>query len=255
MIIGFVSRASLLRLAALPLMVFSTYHQFIQLEQIRHPIIRAFFGAASVFAIVLYTDDVLLSQWTFDACGPTSSRGGLAPLDSKGTKLEEDASEQRPLQSKVRSNLRRFRFGLRISLQSRFPGTPWAVKNLPPFSRKSLDYVPTKINFLLYNMFKCCVYIMILRLCGELGNPAENPVLFSSARIPLFARLGAISALETKTRVLGVLGYWIVQYLVIEVLYSILAVVAVTLHVTSVNVWRPVFGWVDEAWSLRQFWG
>ena len=250
MIVGFASQASLLRLAGLPLTVLSAYRQFSHLEQIQHPLARVFLGAASVFAVILYLDAALLSQWTFDARGPTSSLGGLAPVGSKGaTNLEGQTGVRAPL------IMERLAFGLRISLQSRFPGTTWAVKNVPSFSRTDINYVPTRIAFLVRHVFRCCLYIFILRLSGKLGKPAENPVLFSSAKVPLFMRVREISVLEEKMRLLGTLGYWTVQYLVIEVLYGILATLAVALHFMGVDVWPPVFGCVDEAWSLRKFWG
>ena len=245
---GFANQSSLPRLAGLPLTVLSAYRQFSQLEQIQHPVARAFLGAASIFAVILYIDAALLSQWTFEARGPTSSLGGMTPVDSKGFTGLEGRSVRQP------SIIERLRFGFSISLQSRFPGTSWVVKNVPPFSRKDIEYVPTRVGFLVRHVFKCCVYIVILRLSSKLGEPAKNPVLFSSAQVPFFMRVREVSFLEVKTRLLGTLGYWTVQYLVIEVLYGILAILAITLRLTGVNVWPPVFGSVDEAWCLRQFW-
>ena len=104
-------------------------------------------------------------------------------------------------------------------------------------------------------MLKCCLYIFILRESGKLSNPKENSILFFSSQVPFFRRLSDVSASEMKTRFLGVLGYWTFQYMVIDVLNAMLAVSTVALRLTSVDVWPPFFGSVDEAWSLRQFWG
>ena len=139
-VIGFVSSGPLLRPAALPLMMLSTYTQLSHVE-IQHPIGRAFLGAASVFLVILYIDVALLSQWTFDARGPTSALGGLAAVDSKHSKLETD-TDSRNAREIIGEFLERLRYGFGISLQSRFPSTQWQVKNVPPFSRKHPNYVP-----------------------------------------------------------------------------------------------------------------
>ena len=197
----------------------------------------------------------MLSQWTFDARGPTSCLGGLTPISPGQSELGKDSNDQKQsIRTSSRGIIERFRFGLSISLQSRFPGTKWSVKNVPPFSRKDPGYVPSKARFLACNMLKCSAYIFILRLSSKLSKPAESPMLFTSSRICLFTRLTDISASELKIRLLGVLGYWTVQYLVIEVLFSILATLAVALYLMNVDVWPPVFGSISEAWSLRQFW-
>lgn len=243
-VVGFASQRSLLRAAALAPMVIFTCYQFSSLERIQNPVGRAFLGAASVFLVILYFDAALLSRWTFDAQGPTSSLGGQSPVN-----LHENTS------TRDHSFPNRLRFGFHVSLQSRFPGTHWVVKNLPPFSRNDPVYVPGKATFLLRNTLKCLLYIFILRAISGLGNPEDNLVLFSSDQIPLLNRLGNVTMVELGTRLFSVLGYWAVQYMVVDFLYSVLAVVAVALHITNVDVWHPVFGSVGDAWSIRQFWG
>ena len=254
-VIAFTSQHSLLRPSALPLVLLSVYAQLSCLEQIQYPVGRAFLGAASVFLVILYIDLALLSQWTYDAKGPTSSMGGLSPVDSNSSKPKWDISNRKSSLGTIKAILDRLRFGFDISLQSRFPGTKWPVKNIPPFSRRDPGYIPSKAEFLLRSLLKCLIYVLILHLSSHLGNPDENPILFSSDRIPFFRRLRNVSASEMSTRILGVLGYWTVQYMVIEVLYSVLAILAIALRITDVDVWPPVFGSVDEAWSIRQFWG
>ncbi|MCJ1251307.1 hypothetical protein MMC30_008539 [Trapelia coarctata] len=254
-VVGFTGQRSLLRYAALPLMILSSGLQLTCLEQIQYPVGRSFLGAASVFLVILYIELALLSRWTFDAKGPTSSMGGLAPVNSEQLKLKRKTGESKLSSGTIQAILKRLLFGFNISLQSRFPGTKWPVRNIPPFSRRDLGYIPGKAEFLVRKIFKCLIYILILRLSHRFGNPDENPVLFSSDRIPFLTRLGNVSASEMRTRVLGVLAYWTIQYMVIEVLYSFLAVLAVAMRITDVDVWPPVFGSVDDAWSIRQFWG
>ena len=250
--LGFTSGRSWLRPIAFALLMLCTRYQLSTIEEIQHPIGRAFAGAASVFLVILYIDVALLSRWTFDARGPTASWGGLDPIVS-GQPKKPSATQSS--WSTLKGALDRLQFGLGVSLQSRFPGTKWPVKNIPPFSKNDPCYVPSRLEFILRNTLKCVIFILVLRLSTSLGNPAQNPVFFSSARIPFLRRLGSVSASEMSTRLFGVLGYWTVQYIVIQLLYSTIAIVAVSLHMSDVRVWPPVFGPIDEAWSLRQFWG
>ncbi|KAK4151731.1 membrane bound O-acyl transferase family-domain-containing protein [Chaetomidium leptoderma] len=256
-VVGFTShRQSLVRSAALLPLVLLAYHQVFSVsEHIRNPVFRAFLGAASIFLVILYIDAALLSRWAFETQGPTSSLGGLAPRRIESCDQRKDARV-----TSQASFRKRLRFGFSIALQSRFPATPWAVPDLPPFSRHDPKYVPTRSSFLLRTTLKCVVYIFLLRTISGLGNPDENPVLFASDRAPLFRRLyyrgrGSITASELGTRAAAVLGYWTVQYVVIDLLYGLLALVAVGLGVTEVRGWVPAFGSVADARGVRLFWG
>lgn len=242
-IVGFANQRSLFRAAFLGPMIIATCYHFSTLERIQNSISKGFFGAASIFSVFLYLDAALLSRWTFQ--GPTSPLGGLRRVNSQG----------KPPNTQTSSFSSRLRFGYWVSLQSRFPGTEWAVKNIPSFSKSNPAYVPSRSAFLLRNTLKCLIFGFILRATNDLGNPQDNPTLFSSARIPLLTRLGDVTMSEFETRILGVLGYWVVEYLFIDVLYSILACVTVALHITDVEAWPPVFGSVLDACSIRQFWG
>ncbi|KAL8830594.1 MAG: hypothetical protein Q9191_001347 [Dirinaria sp. TL-2023a] len=254
-VVGFTSKESLLRPAALVPMVLYAYSQQSCVGQIQHPAGRAFLGAASIFLVFLYVDVALLNRWAYDAKGPTARTGGLVPVQSSPSKTEWVASKEQSAPEAIGTILDRLRFGFSVSLQGRFTGTKWPVKNVPLFSPRDPNYVPGRVEFILRNTLKSSVYVFILRLSSSLGNPKENPVLFSPSRIPFLSRLWEVSTSEIITRVLSVLGYWVVQYMVIEVLYSFLAVSAVALRITDVDAWPPVFGSVMEAWSIRQYWG
>ena len=250
-VLGFTNGRSSLRLIVFPFLMFLAYSQLLTVPHVQHSIGRTFLGAASVFMTFHYVDVALFSQWAFEAKGPTASMGGLAPA-SKATRR---SSASKPPWVAVKQTLDRLRFGFDISVQSRFPDTKWPVKNIPPFVQEEPSHTPRRLEFLLASMFKCTVFILSLSLISSLGDRSENPILFSSDRIGLFTRLGSVSASELCTRFLGVLGYWVVQYMIIQVVYHAVAMAAVGLHVTEVAAWPPVFGSVDEARSLRQFWG
>ena len=249
-ILGFTSRSSLLRPGALPLMIFLTHLQLPYVKRLDHPLYRAFLGATGFYVIIIYIDAILLHRWSFEAKGPTSSIGGLRPVEyGAPEKTKRDRSGE------FDDALKRLRYGLSTSLQGRFPATKWPVKNIPPFSRKDPSYVPGKGEFLRRMIIKWSAYVLILDLLGLVSNDGNKTLIFSSARIPLFTRLVDVSGEELIARIISIIAYWTIQYIVIEVMSSTLAITAVALGITAVNVWPPVFGSLHDSYSLRRFWG
>lgn len=250
LVLGFTSRNSTVRPAALILIVYAMYLQFSYDQDLQHTLYRAFVGAASVYLVFLYIDTVLLHRWTFTAKGPTSSMGGLTPVE-----CQAPIQGKRPGTGVIWEALARLRFGLSISLQSRFPATKWPVKNIPPFRKKDPQYVPGKVEFLRGMIIKWSLYALILDLGGLFNNGSDNTVTFSKKRVPFFSRLASVSSEELCTRIISIIAYWSIQYLVLEVVYATLAIGAVALDVTTVNEWPPMFGSGRDSYSLRQFWG
>ena len=51
------------------------------------------------------------------------------------------------------------------------------------------------------------------------------------------------------------LAYWVCTYLGIDGLTSLISFVFVALGIDDVRLYRPNFGPIGEAYSVRQFWG
>lgn len=249
-ILGFTTRSSIFRPGAFPLMVFLTYFQLPHVKHLDHPLYRAFLGATGVYVIILYIDTALLHRWTFEAEGPTSPIGGLKPVEYRVLEKRKSGPSE-----VIGDALDRLRFGLGIALQCRFPATKWPVKNIPPFSRTDPGYVPRKREFLRDMMIKWGAFVLILDLVHLISNDDDKSLTFSSTRIPFFARLVDMSWKELSTRIITVIAYWTIQFIVIEVMYGTFAIAAVALGITAVNAWPPVFGSLGDSYTLRQFWG
>lgn len=250
LILGFTTRNSLLRPVTLPLIIFLTCFQLPYVTNLEHRLYRGFFGATGIYVVIIYIDSVLLHRWTFEAEGPTSSMGGLSFV-------EYGASEKRKRNRSglIGDVLERLRFGLGIALQCRFPATRWPVKNIPPFSGNDPGYVPGRGRFLRNMAIKWGAYVLTLDLISLIGNDGHKSLTFSSTRIPLLTRLADVSGEEISTRIISVIAFWTIQYIMIEVVYGTFAMAAVTLGITAVEVWPPVFGSLGGSYSLRQFWG
>ena len=250
LVLGFTAAHSVLRLAALPLIPLCSYLKLPYIANIEYPAYRAILGGGGGFLTILYINKALLDRWSSEVKGPTSSLGGLTST------AVELGGEGAPGRSQRGGNLwERIRFGLSISLESRYSATRWPVKNIPPFSRKDPKYVLSKGEFFRQIVIKLIIYILILDLTTLAPHDDKKIITFSSDRIPFFTRLSTTSPEEIFARTLSVIAYWSISYVMIDTLYCVLALIAVLSGVTTINTWRPAFGSISDSYSIRQFWG
>ncbi|XXH04101.1 hypothetical protein Hte_010512 [Hypoxylon texense] len=248
-VLGFTSANSILRPGFLLLIATSPYLQFPYLEDIHYAPLRGALGAACIYTVIIYIDVVLLNNFTFEAGGPTSTSGGLTPIEPKQFKRCPKDS------GLLREALQRLRFGLNISTQGRFPATRWPVKNIPPFSRSKPDYVPGKGRFQIQTALKIVIGFTLLALLGFAPNSGDNSTVFSSEKVALLTRLDSVSREDMVTRTGSVLGYWTVQYIIHVTIHGLFAVVTIISGVSEVKAWPPVFGSIQDAYSIRRYWG
>lgn len=248
-VLGFTPASSILRPGFLLLIALCPYLQFPYLEDIRYAPLRGALGAACIYTVIIYIDAVLLNKFTFEAGGPTSTAGGLTPVES--SELKRAANDSGTL----KEALHRFQFGLNISTQGRFPATRWPVRNIPPFSRSKPSHIPGKGSFQVQTALKVIIGFTLLALLGFAPNSGDNSTVFASEKVALLTRLDSVSREDIITRAGSVLGYWTVQYIIHVAVHGLLAVVVVTLGVSEVKAWPPVFGSIQDAYSIRRFWG
>lgn len=243
-VLGFTSANSLFRTAVFPILLLWTGAA---LPHSRNGVSRniwASFLASNLLGQCLqYADMALLSRWSYEADGPTSALGGLRNLKTEAS-------------GKHVSKMGRARFGLFATWAARLANSPWEVKNTPPFRAGDPTFVPSRGRFLRDTALKLTACILIIDIVGLVpAKPAQNSILFSGARVPLFARLGEVTGEEAVIRVgVSLLG-WLINYCILEAIYDTLAIVFVALGLTGVSQWRPIFGNFEDCRSLRRFWG
>ena len=98
----------------------------------------------------------------------------------------------------------------------------------------------------------CILIIDIVALVPV--KPAQKSILFSGARVPLFAILWYVTGEEAVIRVGVSLSGWVIHYCILGAIYDTLAIVFVALVLTGVSAWRPIFGKLEDCRSLRRFW-
>ena len=220
-----------------------------------HPYYANATGCGVFYYALLYLDRILLGQWSSDARGPISARGGQQVT---GPKRDEDNARQctqvRPTQHTSVSEQLWWAAG--NIFDTRFASTPWEVVNVPPFSWRDPSWVPTKLKFLSKNVIVSAVCLLLLDTTRLLVVPAEqNAILFAEERVAFFTRLGDVSSEEIVIRFVVAGMSWVIGFVLIQAVHSGIATIMVGLGLSEVERWRPPFGRCLDAWSIRQFWG
>ena len=128
------------------------------------------------------------------------------------------------------------------------------MRNLPAFSSKQPDSIPSRPAFLRWTFIKVVACYIVLDMLG-LGADAEtNMKNFSARHIPLFSRLPEVSAEEFAIRDFSTLARGIGIYCSQEGLQSLFALAAVGVGISDVRSWRPRFGSLHDAYTVRRFW-
>jgi len=152
------------------------------------------------------------------------------------------------------SKLERFWAAVMLINSARYVGTRYEVKNVPSFSKKDKDYVPSRGRFLLRSMIGLILAYLFLDLVDILPHP-DIDVQCPKAKEAIFSRISEVDVEEFVMRSLGVLAIWIATYCIISAEYHFAALIAVGSGLSEPRSWPPMFGSFADAWSIRQFWG
>lgn len=145
---------------------------------------------------------------------------------------------------------RRLKYGLAAASTFRTED----MKNLPAFSSKQPTLIPSRPAFLLWTFIKIVACYIVLDTLS-LGADAETDMKhFAPQHVPLLSRLSEVSAEELATRLFSTLVTGIAICCSQEGLQSLLAFAAVGVGISGVGSWRPRFGSLRDAYSIRRFW-
>ncbi|KAF1948164.1 hypothetical protein CC80DRAFT_541141 [Byssothecium circinans] len=236
--IGFVPPRSNRRLLLLPLVVFCSYAIINSAsEHLRLFWVCPLSGFANG-VVLQYLDLGLLSHWGFD----TKSAIILAQKQNGETLAH----------NRISTVIQRFYFGFLSTFSFRKVNTPYEVKNTPQFRDKR---APSKPRFLLQHVTMVLICILAVDVSSQLP-PAPNPAeLFAAQRVHFLSRLGEVSGEEIAVRIMGSVLYWCNLFAILQGLFSFAALLAVSFGLSDVRSWRPLFGSLRDATSLRYFWG
>ncbi|MCJ1329385.1 hypothetical protein MMC10_006064 [Thelotrema lepadinum] len=202
-----------------------------------------------------YIDVALLSKWSYESDGPASS---LCPRKEKYNNGSEAEVQQMLKQAKpLRSgtSYARLAFGLQTTISQRHVNTAFEVRNVPCFSSTNAQAIPLPQHFITDSLKQAILCYFFIDLSTLNGPPEDALDLFASDKVPLFSRLQEVSVKELGIRISTTLFLWLTIYCMVRMFYNILASATVWFGWYEVKDWRPPFGALSEAWSIRQYWG
>ena len=181
---------------------------------------------------------------------PTSRSAFMEVGDGKAARIAHRTTE-----TTLEDAWTRIRQGIESAVSFRRSCTPEEVRNVPFFSNEDRKYVPPRAEFLRHHLKLLVFCYLTLDILGLGADPDENAVFFAPEMIPFFARTGEISGAELAMRILCTLGGGLGMFCSQQAVYSIMALIFVGLNVSEPKYWRPLFGSITEAYTLRRFWG
>lgn len=78
--------------------------------------------------------------------------------------------------------------------------------------------------------------------------------MYPSDLIPVFRHLREVTKEQPIVRLTTTVVFGIRIACTIEVMYGIVAITCVGLHISDPKYWRPCFGSLSDAYTLRRFW-
>ena len=252
--VAFTSSSSTLRHAILPILVVGAYPAVLYCSNVVHRNTWAGFVCGDiVFGLLHYVEVALISKWSFEAQGPSSG----AKLLETPRKIQRDESQVRSKSLSWSQVWERLKFGYMVKTSSRNEGTPWVVKNIPPFSTKDARFVPSRRYFYWHKLAKIGFTFLFVDLLSQKSKPLEeNAQLYSAKKVQIFTGdRNNLTMEQILIRLITVILYWISTAFVIDAVSDIFAVLSVALHIKGVEHYPPLFGPVREAYTIRRFWG
>jgi hypothetical protein len=243
--IGCTRPGSWIRPAALPLLCACSYRIVRDGTSYMRPRWASLLGGFSVAILYRYLDIGLISKWNFEDQGPA-----LPPTTHTTARVPV-----RPSASLEAVFFARLEYGWYTLWSFRQVNTPHEVKNVPKFSSSDPSYVPSRWKFVLQQAISAAVCYLGLDLLGQRPQPSNPSELFSPALVPVLSRLHSVTASEIKLRAMTILGFAVTFFLIIQGFQSFAAALAVGAGLSPVENWRPAFGSILDAYSLKNVWG
>ena len=196
---------------------------------------------------LVYFDRLLYRKWTYE---DRQAIFATAPVE-RAEKVKPTPDTVSDDRDTFRS---RFAFGQKVAGTVRGPGTPWEAKGLPPFSSIDPQWVPSLPFFIVW---KLAVIVSCFTLYGYVidARMALDHNLTLPSHVPFFSRLGEVRGGECWTRLYVGISTWLLGYCAVQLLCSCAALLSVCFKPGDVALWRPAFGSILDAYTMRGFWG
>lgn len=253
LVVGFTSTSSIIRPAIFPLILTLQCYTILQCPyRVHHTVWASVIGGYCSIFIIHYIEVALLSKWTFEACDPTTLNPNLqmGQLRANDEQLKTRSSRKQGHGTVCQ----RVHFGFSALFNSRMIGTPFEVKGIRLFSTEDPKYIPTRTKFLLKESMNVFISFLVLDTLTTSGSPDTNANEYSVHLVPFFIRLNEVTVEEIIVRIIITICFWISIYCIMQVMHSVVAIIAVASGLTDVRGWRPLFGPPSQGYTIRKFW-
>lgn len=223
------------------------------LSEKTHPTLgAAVMGGFIVGSLFIYSESALISKWTFEARGPTWS-AGPEPLHATHANRKNRGGSAITTQADGGNFWKRCRFGFFVSTSSRNIGTPYVVKTHLLFPLKPPVTSPHAQLFFVEKLSS--LLSPIWPSTSQVRAPNLGRVIGYFSPLKPYRNRENLAFENIISRLVAVLVYWICSYQAIEDFFGLTDFVTVALGIKDVSLYRPHFGPIGEAYSVRQFWG
>lgn len=96
---------------------------------------------------------------------------------------------------------------------------------------------------------------LIMDILKNSGQPENNHKVHSLDLIPFLDRPEVVTAEQLAVRAITTVAMYVSIYCIVNLMRSIVAFFSVISGLTGVEAWRPLYGPLTEAYTIRRFWG
>lgn len=204
-------------------------------------------AAAMICVPLVYFDRLLYRKWAYE------DRRAIF-VTARIKSVSDDRVEASSISDDRDTFGSRFAFGQEVAGTVRGPGTSWEVKNLPAFSSSDNEWVPSPIIFIVWRL-AVIISCFILNDYAIDARMALDHDLMLPSNVPFFSRIGEVTHGEYWTRLIVGVSTWLNGYCSMQVLFNCPALISVCFKPNDVALWRPAFGSILDAYTMRGFWG
>ena len=202
-LVAFTSPDSFLRPLFLPILFVCNYALIpTYLSYISRPPWVSFVSGTTLGGLLEYIEKVNLSQWSYANYGPSPTKSDNRPSSTQQRKQEGTIWQ-------------RLKFGYWVALSTRYIGSPYQARNIPPYSYSNPSYIPSRSAFLIERASIFIICYLAIDIMSHLNQPLTNPTTYAESHVPFFTRLQYITIDELVTRTTTTIFYWIGIYMVV----------------------------------------
>ncbi|PQE23046.1 hypothetical protein CJF32_00004434 [Rutstroemia sp. NJR-2017a WRK4] len=247
--IGFTPAYSFIRPAAFPLVSACVYSILNGAKTQMRPRWASLLGGASFMFLLQYLDLGLVRQWNWRDRGPASTE------DLNTTKKHAEEGRAHVSQAKEHDVWAKLRWAWSSMLALRHVNTKYEARNVPVFKASDPTFVPSKPAFLVRESIIALICYLLLDLMAQRPPSPNAPQLFDEALIPVFRRLGDVTLPQLWLRALSLAGFAVTFWALIRGYAAAAGALTVALDVNEPRDWRPPFGSLFQAYSVKNLWG